>query len=513
MIDLISVSYYFCVVLLLLSIGAVVRNFKSSLTLFNQVPLRYWLFLSVLFVVTLFLRLYVVPHQHYVFYDEYEHINVAKNMAEQRQFARCNLYLDGKCEALDFPQWTPGYHFLLSIIFNIFGPGESVAYNFNAVLGALAIVVIFLILYLITRSEKIGFISSVLLAFMPLHLKFSGNSSAEIASFLFILMSVLALMIFSNHKTDESFFQLVTITAYTLLVRPENGLILLLFAVWLLMQKTESRYYSHLAGWIVLFIPYLLYLSPINEYQQKYWPKSYVGSGSLKLFVENLLFLISNKAVPFICIFMAGVGGYAIFKKQKQILIWLLFFLLSLVIFYTLVPLNFIRGEHQRFILQFYFPFIVLSAIGYEYSWQWGCSLFKRKGLILFIVVFMTILNFSQALHYLFVKKSPAFFHQQNKFFLAGRDLDSRYVFVAYNPSSIISTINKSCVHISYLLEENKDSQLFKDRDFILVNDHWCDSNSLGLCKILKNKYEAEEIPSLQPAAPASFFYRLKKRN
>lgn len=317
--SLIHLAYYFCAFLFLVLAFAVFRSFRISRAVFGQVTRGCWGFLIVLFLLAFFVRWNIVPHRHYVFYDEYEHVNIAKNMAEEREFARCNLYLDGACLSSDLPQWTPGYHFLLASAFKVFGTSEAAAYNLNACLGAFSVVVIFLIIYLLTATEAVSLVFALVVALTPLHLKFSGNSSPDMASFLFTALSFLSLLIFSKFQSAKSFFQFIAVTAFTLLVRPENGLILPVFAAWLALTKVERAYYGRLRDLGILFVPYVLYLLAVEGYQVRRWLGQNAHVPVWEAVRENVVFWVMNPAVPVLGLLLAVVGGFYAFKKNKPV--------------------------------------------------------------------------------------------------------------------------------------------------------------------------------------------------
>ncbi len=487
----------------------VFRNFKSSAMLFQHVTKKYWVILALLFSLALFVRWGVVPHRHYVFYDEYEHINIAKNMAESRQFARCDLYLDGQCLSSNLPQWTPGYHFLLSLVFNVSGSSESVAYNFNVFLGALSVVVLFLIAYLITQRESVALLSAGLLAFTPLHLKFSGNSSLEMASSLFILLNVLSFLIFSQRKDDRSFVQFMAVTAFTLLLRPENGLILLLFAAGLVFfAKIDRRYYFKMLDYAILLLPYFLYIVSIKAYETL-WMQGWQMSIA-HVFMSHLWFWVKNEAIPIVWVFMAAVGAHETLKKNKPMFWCLFLFFASFLCFYSFMHRG-MTGHFQRMNLQFYFPVVIWSAMGFYGIYQRGVFCFKSRRLVFSVLAFAAALSFFWSFPYVFIGLSPHIFDEQQEMFLEGENFDERYVFISYNPSSIITTMDKSSAFIGHMMDDNAYNSFLKDRPLVLVDDYWCVQNRNDFCSTLKNRYVLEDVRG-GSSAGKGMFYLIKKK-
>jgi 4-amino-4-deoxy-L-arabinose transferase-like glycosyltransferase len=456
-------------------------------------------------------RLYLVPHTHYVFYDEYEHINIAKNLAETRQFSRCDSYLDNKCLSAFLPNWTPGYHFLLALIFKIFGISEAVAFNFNAFLGVISIAVLFLLTYLVTSSNTIALISAALLSFTPLHLKYSGNSSLEMCSLVFILLSTVSVLIFTRLQTRSSFFQFLTVVAYTTLLRPENGVVVLLFLSFIVLNRINLKKFVKLSYLLILFLPCLFYLPNIKAYTNNYWLSGRESVSLAILLMQNLWFWFNNAIVPLSCSLLAIIGVYLSRKNKEKSQLFLILYFFTFLFVYTFIHKARIDiSDLQRYNLQFYFPVVIFASIGMYGIVKLLCRMQKIKWIavgILFSVLILNFTNINQSSQYLKQDDYLCNFQKQYKQFLNGRELDPGYVFIAYNPPSIISTIGRSSVNISYLFNNEVYGNFLKSRRLVLANDFWCQQDRDGMCSALKNKYALEKIESKQGADLGMFYY------
>lgn len=512
MFNLIHSTYYICSALLAILILGVCFNFRDTAGMFKKMARKDWLFLLIIFIVGLLVRLYVVPHRHYVFYDEYEHINIAKNMAETKQFSYCNFYLDGKCLSSSLPQWTPGYYFLLSLFFGLFGVSEVGAYTFNVFLGAFSVVLLFLVTYLITQKNSVSFIAALMLTFCPLHLKFSGNSSLEMVSFFFILFSLLGLFVFLKSPTNKSSFQYMAILAYTLLVRQDNGLLLLLFTMLLIMERVQWKVLLKSTFFLFLFAPYCLYLPWIKQYQITYWLATRSHLSYLRLFTGNLLFWAANSAVPLIYTFMAVVGAYCGIRKKEKKYFWMcLYFFIFLLAYsspYSQRSLS--GGDTQRFNLQLYFPVIILGAVGMYEIYRSLKKYLKKSWVVFAILLFPTTLNIIYNFSYISAEITLPIHQKQYELFLKGKEIDNGCVFIAYNPASIITTIERSSVHISFMFNDKVYQSYLKDRCLVLVDDYWCSQDPGGFCKLLKDKFTLEPYES-DSGKDLSLFYRMQK--
>lgn len=510
MINLIKVSYWIALVLFVLLSAGIVLNFRSLRFSLSGITRKSLALLSVILLASLVLRIYAAPHRHWVFYDEYEHINAAKNMLDQHLFSRCDFYLDGHCYSSGITQWPPGYHFLLSLVFALFGASESVAYNFNIFLAFLSILLIFIAAYLATQRTPIALISALLLAFSPLHLRFSANSSLEMASFVFLLASFIALLFFERERTKQSLFMLAALCAYTILLRAENGIILVLFPLFLAMRRVKMRNFLSSVYLFVLFIPYFLYLPNIRRMLIIESLDNRLFESIQQRFIHNLSFFCNSFFNPLIFTLMAAVGCLFLFKDKKKVSVWFCFYMAVFFFIYTFIHKVSLASE-DRYNLQFYFPLVIFAASG-----LYSCYIFMRKfikkgWLIVMFLGVVVLSGYVGKFSHIYVKPNQDegdFFQFQHDLFLEGKSFDDSYVFVTYNPCSMITSTGRSAVHVYYLFDDAIFDEYLKTRPLVLVDDYWCEKDRAGYCASIKRKYVLEKINT--GVSDAVSFYLIK---
>lgn len=514
--NLISSSYYICLVLFILLIIAISCNFKRCLYLFSGINKRVRVALLILLTFSLFMRLYVIEHKHYVFYDEYDHMNIAKNMKEAKQFTYCDFYLDNKCLKAPLPHWPPGYHFLLASLFKFLGTSESVAYNFNAFLGTISVFILFLVTYLITSKNILSLISASLLSFTPLHLMYSGNSSVEMCSLVFILLSVFSLLVFIRLQTKAAILQMLTVVAYTIILRAENGIIIILFPLLIFLNKINLRKFVKESYLLILLLPYFFYLPHIRAYAVSHWLKNQEGVPVIGLLLRNLGFWLSNDLVPYTYSLLALLGVYFSIKmKRKFYLSLILYFVIFLSIFTFIHHARIDVGDNRRYNLLFYFPVVIFAAIGIYEGSRLLSNHLKIKFVVIGILFCALLLNFTntyRSSQYSRFNGNDRLFQKQYKQFLNGREIDPGCVFIAYNPSPVITIIGSSSVNIAHLFNGKFYDNLLKNRRLVLVDDFWCQQDRDGMCSALKNKYEVEKIESKHNADLGIFYYLKVKK-
>jgi len=197
-----------------------------------------WLLLGV-FVLALVIRL-ALPHFHYVFVDETWYLEAADSMAEMHKPLVCDALV---CK--EFMK-SPGWSFLMSILFTAIGPGKSAAFMLSALLGALSVFP----MYFIAKNYfgyKSGIIAALLLAVNPLHI-FWSLTIEQIAAPLFILLCVIALF------QARSFLTGSLLLAFALHMRVE----FILLVPVVLFFRVPKKYWAVIAAGIIFDIPHIM---------------------------------------------------------------------------------------------------------------------------------------------------------------------------------------------------------------------------------------------------------------
>ena len=180
---------------------------------FPKVSKKTLFILIAIFIVALALRLFYIDHIHQHFNDEYSYKEVSNTLYSQQTFCECLDPQAGVCDDCIPPIWAPGWSFVLSFTY-LFNPGYNALFFVNSVLGALSIFLMFIFVYIVSKKESLALIASLLLAVIPVHLKFSGSMTSEISSLFFILL----LFIFSYLYIKKNSFNLLALTAITLII-------------------------------------------------------------------------------------------------------------------------------------------------------------------------------------------------------------------------------------------------------------------------------------------------------
>lgn len=138
-------------------------------------------------------RLVLVPAGPRNLYDELEHRNIAENVRRSGALAESLAGGFSDLDVLTPAYWPGGYHCLAAYAVPLLGGGERGHQRLNALFGAAALPVVFALACLLWRSSAAGLAAAVLLALLPLHLRYSACSDLSASSFLFVSAAWLAL--------------------------------------------------------------------------------------------------------------------------------------------------------------------------------------------------------------------------------------------------------------------------------------------------------------------------------
>ncbi|MBR9679894.1 MAG: hypothetical protein GOU99_02500 [Candidatus Altiarchaeota archaeon] len=233
--------------------------------------------------------------------DEIHQVKIVKNLMET------------KFGEFSTGPWPPGLHILalpLAVLLNNSWLALKIV---NIILSSLSVYLVY-VLAKELKNETAGLAGAVMLAILPVHIKFAGMAFLETASVFFLLLSFI--LYFKKHVA----FPLAL--SYFVFTRPENYLVALVFLVVAHKQIIKD---SKNPYWIFLFLSILIcaFLSVSYGPNDEYWNLSYYNA--TKLFIEkvkgNLFYFFNLRQ------FSPVVSIFAIFnlKKKKEILLPLLF--------------------------------------------------------------------------------------------------------------------------------------------------------------------------------------------
>lgn len=454
-----------------------ILNFGTFLKIFKSIKRKTWIVILLIFFFGLIIRLFIIPYTHHVYFDELDHINIAQNILYSNKFCECFAGSNQNCEYCHLMPWPPGYHTFLSLSFHLFGDSEQVAFNTNAVVGSVSVILIFLLIFLLFKNSSLALLGAFMFSFIPVHLKYSGSSSLGIFSVFFVILCLILLEIYIKSKKHSLFLLFLFSLLYTVQIRPENFLLIFIFSfyLWIKLGKKIRRLFStkYLVSifiFLVMLIPLILliYYSS-NVAHSPGWDDSLsTRINYLKNhFIPNLFFFIDHNfnSIMLPIFFLLGCITFY-FKDKKQLCYYGLFFLLFLIM-YSSYHIGHMTtfGDSVRYSLIFFIPLIIVSIKGVEVVLK--NARINRKVLILLIILIFLISLFPSK-NFIFSKSR---FNSEYEFILSMKDkLPSDVYIISYSTVAIISTIHKKSITPHSFIEQ-KD--ILGKEYVILFKDFW----------------------------------------
>lgn len=504
--------------LLIIILFLLIYNHKIILGQFKKITKKTWIFLLLIFLVGFAIRMYFIPHTHVVYFDEFEHINVAENILHSGRFCSCVDGTYNNCLYCYLMPYPAGHHTIQSIIFGIFGDSEKVAFNTNAIIASLSILLIFLLVCLLFKNQNTALWAALIFSFIPVHLKFSGTAILEISSLFFIILALIFLVMYIRLNKFPIFLLFLSILLYTLNTRPENFLLLTIILPYFLFTKKRKefgsrRYIVAIALFLILLLPLvqLLYIGFTSSYHG--WRDSLMerAINVKNNLLPNIVFWFNpffNTTISLIFFFLGCIGIYS--NNKKIFYFFSLYFILSLFACSSYAAGQILTfRDTSRYSMSFYVPLVVFASYGMD-SFIKKLK-FKKKFftfLSIFILIFLCIISVLPTYNFIFYEPRH---NAEYEFITSMKDkLPSDKYILSYNPPAIISTLHKRAIKPTDFLEyfeiiDPKDEIiLFKD---FWWYDKWESSNQIE--EELRKKYDFNLISEKRIDSRQYSFYNL----
>ncbi len=410
--------------------------------------------------------------------------------------------------------------FFIAMAFAIFGAGRGTAHALQLFVGALSILLIFILTALLTQKKRIAVLSSFMLATMPL--LFIWARTEAVLDLPFMMLSILAfisMLIFVNRRNIKTFGILISSLVLLAYVRSEAMLLLPLILLLSLvygekgMRKTASarikvatKHFSNnalflaaLLAFILLLLPQFYYLG--NELSTGNYGQSYT---SQKLFSfsnfahnanANISFLLGafNISTMYPSIFPETVTIFAVaggiflafdrrIKNRWGMLLLLLGWFLLYFLFYGFFYAGAATfGVDSRFMLQLVPGLVILASIAiYEISEaaQRRFRLGRRLSVMAYSALFLVVSLIPLLLLFPITSQNPqntqlqyGIAHSVTFIYNNYQKVPSNCLVFSFTPD-VWYGLNRSSAQISYISEN-----AFMYRHFsCLVFDYgyWC---------------------------------------
>lgn len=374
----------------------------------------------------------------------------------------------------------PGFIFPVAFLMMILGTHDYVPFIFNALLGALSILLVYLAGISIFKSPKIALAASFLLAISNYHIFYSRTGLSQITTGFFLVFAVLLYL--RTFEKDDNLAQKLFLTGLCLgyllsthqSIVPMIGVVFLFDFIFLgknFREKIHRLFYLGIGTVLIVFFWEIILGA------RKLIAKFFYLSGNVHTYLEELLFLFWNNVGGWpsnpdkffyfdllkrfddwilVALLFLGILIFVIkkdWRNKKVIFIFILTWFVS--IFWSFVPLKVPR------IFAIFTPFLALFA---AYS-LWGLvSIFKNKIyqtiFVLSVIGLIFVLNFGTTIEILNLKSGYKEVSQYLK--------DKDYLPIA---GLKINAAGSGWMHYDFYLNQKIENVGVKEDADILISD------------------------------------------
>lgn len=308
-------------------------------------------------MLALVLAMFVAPRTNRIYYDEHIYQGIAQNMADLHRAQMCN---DGQvqsgrliCFRGEYNKEPPGYPYLLSIPFRLFGAGEGSAHAVNAVSTALLSLVVFAIATLLFGEPRAGLFAALSMALIPEHLLWSNTAAAEPTASLFAAVALLAAICHARMPSAASLAWMMAAIVCAVQFRMEIALVVpLAIVTGLMLARHEVWRRRTLAAGLIAIAAGANHVGHLLAVGDHDW-----GATGARLSIEHLLpnlavngpYYLDSGRFPVLLTLLALVG--ALRQPNRAVLIPLLAFLSFWGVFLFFYAGSYNFGADVRFSL------------------------------------------------------------------------------------------------------------------------------------------------------------------
>ncbi len=463
----ITINYYYYYLLFIFSVFIILLclNFKYLIKPFKKIRKKTWIFLILIFLFAFVLRMWYAPHVYRIFPDEFYLKDSSYNLYEFQKYQVCYNFEMNSCDDYGVsPLKLPVSSFLLSFVFYLSDNIESL-FSFVAVISSLSVVVFFFFFFLVSKKENLSLLASLLLAVLPVQIRYAGSISVEVFS-LFFLLLCFSFFLLSFKVNKIKFFSLFFITLIILLqTRYENFILIIFFIIWYLMELNFKikRINFNLSRSIFLFLFFFLMSFSLGIFQNVFSRSEVLWMSSLEILKNNLLFNIPKNIYFLTSSFFNAslmilfiVGLIVLFSENKKLFVFLTsFFLTYFFLFSSHYSGVFNLAVGSKYLIILLFPIIIGSIFGIDFLIKLFNKSSQRRMLYFLFIVYLILVPF-QNQDYIFILAKT----QAEYVYLSELNVDFDCQIFAEDAYGLKTVFKQTVYPINYLYDYNFIKQL-----------------------------------------------------
>ncbi len=406
--------------LLLVSLIANARKIKEALEGLD----RKWLLLPALVVLAFLIsEVLLVKPTFWMYKDEYIEMSIGKVMIFNHEAGICSFNIGNYCmpDGIGLFQQSDGWPLLFAIAFSIFGVSFATAYNLTLLMSCISVLLVFFIIYLISKNKEASLVGAIFLAFTPVFMTYSRSTTLDVPAVTFVLLTLFASLVYLNNKKLASGIMVASVAAFTMLMRIELGLFVPILLAFLFLPNLPSFNKKELRNFVIALSIFLLLALPEFAFIYTSLTANKFGAPNGRMFSfqyfktsikPDLLFWLGLYAnvysgpyvyhdeYPIIYTLLGVIGALYLLRHKKSFAVALITYFLLVIIFFSSFYAGSIFGEsgaNLRYYLQDFAIMAIFAALGSIAIIEFIAKRYKHltksnKKLILLIIVAAALL-------------------------------------------------------------------------------------------------------------------------
>ena len=514
-----NLTPFFILIIFVICIYFLWENRQVFKTIILSIDKRTWFFLLLIFLTALLIRILIPPHQHIMYIDEAWYMEAGKNILQTGSQGY-------------YPK-SIGWPFLLSFIFLIFGINNWVAIYSSLVLGALTVIPVFLMVYIISGKKEMGLFSALVFTLFPVHIRWSTSAETNVVSAFFIAFSIFFCFLYYRRQSISLLWLSLFGLAFACQFRPENYILLPLFLFGMfLYDKTiyKNMWHRLILPLLVFFIisfPNLIQVLDFYTYENFGVVKNSTALAS-NWNINNLLdnsrsygsALFSSKNQPIVFTFFIALGfAYGIIRRRKVFLFLSVWFTFNWLVHFYSWPALF---STNRLLINFYLITVIFAAYGIFFLTEQLFSQLKLiwiKKMSFFILAAINIFFFIP-----YVKGAAHIYNESSHLLetkipeLAEKDIPTGCLVISQRPEVLRSTTNMQVISIYDFIKLSEQGKFVWKECVLFFEDIFCldfkhSPRKEEQCLTIKNNYNLELYKKYQEKDKIYSFYIIKQKS
>jgi 4-amino-4-deoxy-L-arabinose transferase-like glycosyltransferase len=352
---------------------------------FAKFSRKTWVFLFLIFLISLGMRFFITVPHHEIYIDETWHEEAAMNFLHTGDFG-------------DYRK-SIAWPFMLAIFYKLFGFNYFYSIFLSSLFGSLTIFPIYFLARDLSREKFYSFLAPIILTLSPVHIFWSATAETNVVSLFFIVFSFWVALQLRKEINFPFLLLSISLFTWTAQVRGENYFFLIAFLLFLTIYNWRFWWSRN---FVLLLIPIILawgnFVQIFSFTFSRNWPENdslgkVLGMNNFSVinlwnntlkFIPEFIF-----SLPLLGIIFGLAGFWVLFYRKKKYFYFFLALFLSLWIIYFSAWLETLGGRTR-----FYLPFLPLFSILAVWGFAWfGVKMKRTQILVLAIFLALAILN------------------------------------------------------------------------------------------------------------------------